>query len=67
MPNVSRQTASESIALDGLEVHLENFEGGYTVCHTPVHHAGARIIELGPTDSLGAAIGVVMANLESGT
>ena len=32
MPNVSRETASESIALDGLEVHLENFEGGYTVC-----------------------------------
>jgi hypothetical protein len=124
MPNVSRETASESIALDGLEVHLENFEGGYTVCfeshtadvdlaplfrglpedrcqfprwgyveagrvefrfaghteryqagdayyvppgHTPVHHAGARIIEFSPTDSLGAAIGVVMANLESGT
>ena len=124
LPNVSRETASESIALDGLEVHLENFEGGYTVCfeshtadvdlaplfrglpedrcqfprwgyveagrvefrfadhteryqagdayylppgHTPVHHAGARIIEFSPTDSLGAAIGVVMANLESGT
>jgi hypothetical protein len=32
MPNVSRETASESIALDGLEVHLENLEGGYTVC-----------------------------------
>jgi hypothetical protein len=35
--------------------------------HTPVHHAGARIVEFSPTDSLGAAIGVVMANLESGT
>ena len=32
MPSVSQETASESIALDGLEVHLENFEGGYTVC-----------------------------------
>ena len=32
MPNVSLETASELIALDGLEVHLENFEGGYTVC-----------------------------------
>jgi hypothetical protein len=124
MPNVSQETASESIALDGLEVHLENFEGGYTVCfeshtadvdlaplfrglpddrcqfprwgyvveglvefrfadhtecyragdayyvppgHTPVHHAGARIVEFSPTDSLGAAIGVVMSNLQSGT
>jgi hypothetical protein len=124
MPNVSLETASESIALQGLEVHLENFEGGYTVCfemhtadvdlaplfrglpddrcqfprwgyvvagavefrfadhaeryeagdayyvppgHTPVHHAGARIVEFSPTDSLGPAIGVVMSNLQSGT
>ena len=124
MPNVSQETASESIALDGLEVHLENFEGGYTVCfeshtadvdlaplfrglpddrcqfprwgyvvagtvefrfadhaeryeagdayyvppgHTPVHHAGARIVEFSPTDSLDPAIGVVMSNLQSGT
>jgi len=123
MPNVSRGTASESISMDGLDVRLENLEGGYTVCfeshtadvdlaplfrglpedrcqfprwgyvesgqvefrfgdrteryqagdayyvppgHTPVHFAGARIIEFSPTDSLGAAIGVVMANLESG-
>jgi len=32
MPKVSRDTASEIITLDGLEVHLENLEGGYTVC-----------------------------------
>lgn len=124
MPNASLETASESITLDGLEVHLENFEGGYTVCfeshtadadlaplfrglpddrcqfprwgyvisgqidfrfadhteryrtgdayyvppgHTPVHHAGARIVEFSPTDSLGTAISVVMSNLEPGT
>ena len=32
MPKVSKQTATETVAMDGLEVHLENFEGGYTVC-----------------------------------
>ena len=32
MPSVSRETASESIRLDGLDVRLENLEGGYTVC-----------------------------------
>ena len=122
MPSVSLETASESMALDGLEVHLENFEGGYTVCfeshtadadlaplfrglpddrcqfprwgyvvageitfrlrdhderyrageayyvppgHTPIHHAGARIVEFSPTEPLGETIGVVMANLAS--
>ena len=123
MPSVSRETASESITLDGLDVRLENLDGGYTVCfeshtadldmaplfvglpddlchfprwgyvvagqvefvfpdheecyrageayfvppgHTPVHRAGAQIVEFSPTDLLGTAIGVVMANLESG-
>jgi hypothetical protein len=32
MPKVSRQTASETMSLDGLEVHLEHLDGGYTVC-----------------------------------
>jgi hypothetical protein len=32
MPKVSRQTASETVALDGLEVRLEHLEGGYSVC-----------------------------------
>ena len=32
MRSVSRETASESIRLDGLDVRLENLEGGYTVC-----------------------------------
>ena len=32
MPNVSRDTADESISMFGLDVRLTNFEGGYTVC-----------------------------------
>jgi hypothetical protein len=32
MPSVSRQTASEQIAFEGIEVRLEHLEGGYSVC-----------------------------------
>jgi len=32
MPRVSKTTASQTIAVEGLEVHLERLEGGYTVC-----------------------------------
>lgn len=32
MPKVSRDTASQTMALDGLQVHIERLEGGYTVC-----------------------------------
>ena len=32
MPNVSRDTASETIALEGLDVRVEHLEGGYSVC-----------------------------------
>jgi hypothetical protein len=122
MPKVSRQTASETIAMEGLDVRLENLEGGYSVCfeshsadadladlcrglpdnrcqlprwgyvlrgrvsfrfgdreetyeagdayyvppgHTPVHHAGAEIVEFSPTEVLGETIGVVMENLRA--
>lgn len=122
MPKVSRETASETVAMEGLEVRLENLEGGYSVCfeshtadadlaelfrglpedrcqlpgwgyvirgrvafrfadreetyeagdayyvppgHTPVHHAGAEIVEFSPTDVLGESIGVVMENLRA--
>jgi hypothetical protein len=122
MPKVSRETASETIAMEGLEVQLENLEGGYSVCfeshsadadlaglfrgltddrcqlprwgyvlegkvtfrfedreetyeagdayyvppgHTPIHHAGAEIVEFSPTDALGETIGVVMENLRA--
>jgi hypothetical protein len=32
MPNVSRETAAESITMLGLDIKLENMDGGYTVC-----------------------------------
>jgi hypothetical protein len=32
MPKTSRETASETIALQGLEVRLEHLDGGYSVC-----------------------------------
>ena len=31
MPKVSRETASETIALEGLEVRLEHLDGGCSV------------------------------------
>ena len=33
--------------------------------HTPVHHAGAEIVEFSPTDVLGETIPVVMGNLRA--
>jgi hypothetical protein len=120
MPSVSRDTASESVATEGLDVRVEHLEGGYSVCfeshladadlaglfrglpddrcqlprwgyvlygkvgfrfagreetyqagaayyvppgHTPVHYAGAEIVEFSPTDVLGQTIPVVMENL----
>ena len=122
MPKVSRETASESVTTDGLEVRLEHLEGGYSVCfeshtadadlaglfrglpddrcqlprwgyvvrgrvgfrwgdreeiyeagdayyvppgHTPIHHAGAEIVEFSPTDALGETIPVVLQNLQA--
>jgi len=32
---------------------------------TPIHYAGAEIVEFSPTDQLGEAIGVAMANLQT--
>jgi hypothetical protein len=34
--------------------------------HIPIQHGGARIVEFSPTEQLGQAIGVVMANVERG-
>ena len=122
MPKVSRETASETIALEGLDVRLEHLDGGYSVCfeshtadadladlfrglhddrcplprwgyvirgkvgfrfsdreetfgagdayyvppgHTPVHYAGAEIVEFSPTQILGETIPVVMKNLQA--
>jgi hypothetical protein len=120
MPKVSRETASEQVEFEGLDVRLEHLEGGYSVCfeshsadadlaelfrglpddrcqlarwgyvikgrtgfrlgdreetyeegdayfvpagHTPVHYAGAEVVEFSPTDALAETIPVVMANL----
>jgi hypothetical protein len=122
MPKVSRETASEAVSLDGLEVRVEHLEGGYSVCfethtadadlaelfrglpddrcqlprwgyvlegmitfrfadseetyvagdayyvppgHTPIHYAGAEVVEFSPTDKLGETIGVVMENVRA--
>jgi hypothetical protein len=122
MPKVSKETASETIALEGLEVQLEHLAGGYSVCfeshtadadlaelfrglpddrsqlprwgyviegkvafrfadreetyeagdayyvppgHTPMHFAGAEIVEFSPTKSLGETIEVVLENLRA--
>ncbi len=116
------ETASEKVELEGLDVRLEHFDGGYSVCfeshtadadladlfrglpedrcqlprwgyvvkgrvsfrfadreetyeagdayyvppgHTPVHYAGAEIVEFSPTDVLGETIEVVMGNLST--
>lgn len=34
--------------------------------HIPIQHAGARIVEFSPTEQLGEAVGVLMANVERG-
>lgn len=122
MPHVSKETASEHIAIEGVDIRLENLEGGYSVCfeshtvdadlaglfrglpddraqlprwgyviegsvgfrfpdreetyaagdayyvapgHTPIHHAGAEIVEFSPTEILGETIPVVMKNLQT--
>jgi hypothetical protein len=122
MPKTSRDTASENVAMEGLDIRLEHLEGGYSVCfeshtadadlaplfqglpedrcqlprwgyvlkgkisfrfaereetyeagdayyvppgHTPIHHAGAEIVEFSPTKVLGETIPVVMENLRA--
>jgi hypothetical protein len=49
--------------------HEETYEAGdaYYVPpgHTPVHHAGAEIVEFSPTEELMQTIGVVMGNLNA--
>lgn len=44
MPKVSRNTASHSVQLEGLDVRLDHLEGGYSVCfesHTADAELGA--------------------------
>lgn len=122
MPSTSKDTASDAITLEGLDVRMEHLEGGYTVCfeshsadadlaglfrglpndqsqlprwgyvvsgrvgfrfddreeiyetgeayyvppgHTPIHYAGADIVEFSPTEALGDTLDVVMGNLRA--
>ena len=45
MPKVSKQTASDTKAMDGFEGHYENLEGGYTVGFES-HSADADLADL---------------------
>ena len=45
MPSASRETASETVALDGLDVRIEHLEGGYSVCFES-HTADADLAPL---------------------
>lgn len=45
MPKVSRNTASYSVALEGLDVRLGHLEGGYSVCFEK-HTADAELSAL---------------------
>jgi len=45
MPHVSKETASEQIAFDGLAVRLEHLDGGYSVCFES-HTADADLADL---------------------
>ena len=63
MPNVSRDTASETIALEGLDVRVEHLEGGYSVCFES-HTADADLAGLF-RGLLGQTLPVVLGNLRS--
>src|SRR5881397_2560851 len=45
MPKASKETVSETIALQGLEVQLEHLDGGYSVCFES-HTADADLVGL---------------------
>ena len=45
MPHVSKETASERITIEGINVRLENFEGGDSVCFES-HTADADLADL---------------------
>jgi hypothetical protein len=45
VPKVSRETASEEVSLEGLDVRVEHLDGGYSVCFES-HTADADLAEL---------------------
>ena len=51
---------------DGIETYSAGDAYYVPPGHTPIQHEGARIVEFSPTEQLGRAIGVVMANVERG-
>jgi hypothetical protein len=66
MPKASRQTASESVEVEGYEGHFEHFDDGYPPPgHTPVLYAGAEVVEFSPTDELARTLDVVTKNMEA--
>ena len=44
MPKVSRETASQSVTLEGHQIHTEDLEGGYSVCFE-THTADADVAD----------------------
>ena len=58
MPNVSRETASERVTTDGLDVRLEHLDGGYS-------RGSREIVEFRPTEILARTIPVVPTNLQA--
>jgi hypothetical protein len=45
MPSTSKETASEQVAFEGIDIRLENLEGGYSVCFES-HRADADLANL---------------------
>jgi hypothetical protein len=45
MPKVSRETASEAVSVEGMDVRTEHLDGGYSVCFE-THTADADLAEL---------------------
>jgi hypothetical protein len=45
VPKVSRETASERVTLEGVDVRLDHLEGGYSVCFES-HTADADLADL---------------------
>ena len=59
MPKVSKETRQETKPTRPGDAYY------VPPGHTPVHHAGAEIVEFSPTDVLGETIGIVLANLRA--
>lgn len=45
MPSTSRETASDAVSFEGVDIRLEHLEGGYSVCFER-HNADADLTEV---------------------